>query len=224
MGGRAASAEEWGQPMNRYSPCARGGRGSRSRVAVLGGGLCVAGLLWCLAAGTAEAWNTYPGDPRLIYGVGNYGNSPQHYWIDSSATDFATTVNNAMSNWIYTTSYWGITTPIYYTRTYMKSSSRMDIYQSPYVNPWWGKTAWIKGSIVMEPQPYMNYVWGKITLDANLANYWNIRGCIAHEMGHVFGLFHEGIVEQAIMNPTAVNNAWVYRAMPDDLHGVNYLY
>ncbi len=187
--------------------------------------LCVTAVSVCVARGTVLAWEPYGNNYRLIYGVGNYGNTPQHYWIDATATDFATTINNAMSNWIYTTSYWGITTPIYYTRTYTKSSSRMDIYQDEYVDhDWWGYTQWVKGSVVMEPEPHMNYVWGRITLDKYLANCRNIRGCIAHEMGHVMGLAHEFYNLSALMNGSSVNAAQVYRAMPDDLNGINYLY
>lgn len=172
------------------------------------------------------AWETYS-DHNLVYGVGNYGNSTQHYWIDASATDFATTINTAMSNWVYTTSYWGITTPIYYTRTYTKSSSRMDIHQSVLNNAWWGLTDWFRQSTPVNPYG-IDWIWCRVWIDSDFANCGNKKGTIAHEMGHVFGLTHE-YSACAVMNQELVND-WdrllglMDRCQPDDLYGINHLY
>jgi hypothetical protein len=116
---------------------------------------------------TALAYVTYNGH-TLIYGVGNYGASPQHYWIAASATGFENEIDMAMSRWIYTTSYWGITTPIYYTQTPLQGSSRMDVVQQSVHNPSWAATTnWFKAVGPANPA-VENWSWGRITLSRPL--------------------------------------------------------
>jgi hypothetical protein len=161
---------------------------------------------------------------RLTYGVGNYGSSNQHYWVDSSASGYLSTVNGAMSDWIYTTSYWGITTPISYTRTTTKSSSRMDHYKSTAINDWWGLTQFFNGNSQVQPTA-TNWVWAKVWIDGDFANCPNKRGVIAHEQGHAMGLAHVSsgtAVMRYDIGFGSLNN--ITRAQPDDLNGINYLY
>lgn len=184
-------------------------------------------LLIFIMATNVFAYNTF-NQHKLIYGVGNYGYNTQYYWIDSSASEYTTTINTAMNEWKYTSGYWGITTPIWYNSTTVKSNSRMEIYQVPTVNQWWGKTEWYWGSSQVDPSN-SNWVWGKVLLDGEFGNLSGTsennrrKAVIAHEMGHVMGLAHTSFhvlmhADVAFMTPG------IYRAQPNDLAGINYLY
>lgn len=179
-------------------------------------------LLLAVMAQNAFAWNTFH-QHKLTYGVGNYGNSTQRYWIDTSASEFTTAINNAMNDWKNTTSFWGITTPIWYTVTTTKSSSRMDIYQDGSGQTvWWGRTRQYNGTTVIDPD-VTNWVWGRIDVSSDYSNYPGLRKqTIAHEMGHVMGLAHTSM--QVLMNTVIVNLTTINRAQPNDLDGINYLY
>lgn len=82
------------------------------------------------------AYNTY-NQHVLINGVGDYGRNSQQYFIDSSASGYATHITNAMNEWIYTTSYWGISTPISFVKTTSMANSRIDLYKVSTTNEWW---------------------------------------------------------------------------------------
>lgn len=180
--------------------------------------LLVVGLL--AGAQPASAYATFNGH-KLIYGVGNYGSSTQHYWVDPSASGYSGTIDTAMSNWVYTTSYWGITTPISYTRTSTKSDSRMDHYKVSTVNSWWGLTQMFSGSTQVDPST-ANWVWAKVLLDGDYANCPNKKGVIAHEQGHSMGLAH--VSSGTSLMRWDIASLSISRAQPDDLNGINYLY
>jgi hypothetical protein len=170
----------------------------------------------------ASAYATF--GHKLTYGVGNYGSSNQHYYIDSSASGYTSMINTAMDQWIYTTGPWGITTPISYTRTTTKSSSRMDHYLSSNIHDWWGLTTFWSGDSTVEPTE-KNWVWNKVWLDGDFANCPNRRGVIAHEEGHAMGLAHVSsgtAVMRTTIGQGGLNN--ITRAQPDDLNGINHLY
>ena len=88
-------------------------------------------VLALVLPGTASAYTTYNGHV-LNGGVGNYGSNPRYYYITYSAGAQETVINNAIYTWIHTTSRLGITTPIYWARTYTQSASVMDIYHNVY--------------------------------------------------------------------------------------------
>ncbi|MFU8850138.1 matrixin family metalloprotease [Micromonospora sp. SL1-18] len=179
-------------------------------------------LVTDLAAGAqpASAYATF-NRHKLIYGVGNYGASDQYYWVDSSASGYSSTIDTAMDNWIYTSSYWGITTPISYLRTSTKSSSRMDHYKVSTVNSWWGLTQMFSGSTQIDPLS-ANWVWAKVLLDGDFANCPNKKGVIAHEQGHSMGLAH--VYSGTAVMRADIGGLSINRAQPDDLNGINYLY
>ncbi|WP_446219954.1 matrixin family metalloprotease [Micromonospora sp. IBHARD004] len=186
--------------------------------------LTASGMLLTIELATgavpASAYATFNGH-KLIYGVGNYGSSTQHYWVDSSASAYSGTIDTAMDNWIYTTSYWGITTPISYTRTSVKSSSRMDHYKVSTINSWWGLTQMFSGSTQINPST-ANWVWAKVLLDGDYANCPNKKGVIAHEQGHSMGLAH--VYSGTAVMRSDIADLSTNRATPDDLNGINYLY
>lgn len=176
------------------------------------------------SAPTAYAYNTF-NQHKLVYGVGNYGNDTQHYYITSSASGYTSYINTAMSQWVNTTSSMGVTTPISYTSTTTQSSSRMDIYQVSTVNDWWGLTTMYSGNTEVDPFS-SNWVWGKIQLDGAFANLTNDKrlAVIAHEMGHVMGLAHSDMSNVLMRADIAYNTSGTTRAQVNDLAGINYLY
>ena len=92
----------------------------------------VVALLVVLAcSGTAQAYTTYNGHV-LNGGVGNYGANPRYYYITFSAGLHEDDITSAIDTWIHTTSRLGITTPIYWARTYTQSQSVMDFYHNVY--------------------------------------------------------------------------------------------
>lgn len=179
----------------------------------------------------ALAYKTFGGH-NLKYGVGDYGASNQYYYITANAVNYGytTSIKDAMSDWIYTTSRLGITTPISYARTTTQSSSRMDIYYGNYYDDSlgiYGATSMYHGSTcVGSPEtgaPTVDWVWGKIKLNnPNFSAMSSVerKGVIAHEMGHVMGLAH--VSDSAALMYTYEGGP--NDARKDDLNGINYLY
>jgi hypothetical protein len=177
-------------------------------------------------SGAAWAYTTYNGHV-LNGGVGNYGANPRYYYITSSASDEATHITSAMSDWIYTTSRLGITTPIYWARTYTQSQSVMDIYKGVYFDPALGivaTTEHILNNVVISPYT-ANWNWGKIKLNTPLYDPltdYNEKGTIAHEMGHLMGLGHTVMTDQIMC--TLGGGRTVNACQANDCAGINYLY
>lgn len=190
-----------------------------TRLAVAVTALTVA-LTTAGGAAPAHAYSTFD-DHVLVHGVGDYGRSTQRYWVDTSASEYTDTITTAMDTWIHTTSRWGITTPVSYTRTTRKSRSRMDHHQVSTVNEWWAMTVMYVGTTEVDPDS-SDRVWAKVLLDGDFASCPNRRGVIAHEQGHVMGLAH--VSTGAAVMRWDVAALTIARAQPDDLHGINHLY
>jgi Matrixin len=186
--------------------------------------VAIALVLTCV--GTAWAYTTYNGHV-LNGGVGNYGANPRYYYITSSASGHTTDITSAMSDWIYTTSRLGITTPIYWARTYTQSQSVMDIYHGEYYDPDLGivaMTEFILNNVACNPY-VTNWNWGKIKLNTPLfdpLSDYNEKGTVAHEMGHLMGLGHTVMTDQIMCTLGAGRT--VNACQWNDLAGINYLY
>ena len=179
-------------------------------------------LAACLTITTQQvyAYNTF-NQHKLKYGV-----SGQHYWIDSSAAGYTTTIQTAMNEWIYTTSYWGVTTPISYTKATTKSESRMDIYGTNLSTDWYAITSMYDGSGTLINPNNTDWVWGMIRYSDSYPGLSSDKkkAVMAHEMGHVMGLAHTSYT-QAVMRPDiGYCTDAIYRAQPNDLAGINVLY
>lgn len=170
---------------------------------------------------------------RGIGGVGNYGKNTQFYYIHSSASSYETFyIDTAWSDWIFTTSRLGITTPISFRQTTNRSSSVVDISAfngeldegyawtehldygagdgPDWVVPWIDKEDWDYAHI------YIN------TPEFNKLSSFHKKGTIAHEIGHAMGLAHT-TTKTYIMTQIGEGRT-VNSAQPDDLAGINYLY
>ncbi len=186
--------------------------------------LCLSFLVFMSSVPNVYAFNTF-NQHKLTYGVGNYGKDTQHYFITSSASDYTSYIDTAMSEWVNTTSSMGVTTPISYTRTTTQSSSRMDIYQVSTINEWWGLTTLYNGSTEVDPYS-SDWVWGKIQLASDFSDLSENKrlAVIAHEMGHVMGLAHSNVYNVLMKADIAYNSSTTSRAQVNDLSGINYLY
>lgn len=131
---------------------------------------------------------------RLVYGIGGGG---QAYWIAPSASNLTGSIDNAMANWINTSSRLGVWTPLYWSKTTNKSSARMELhYIYGPTTSFCGRANLIRNSNPVYPWlgTNRNWVWGKI--DFNTRTFFtsgctNRQGIVSHEMGHVFGLSHD---------------------------------
>jgi hypothetical protein len=178
------------------------------------------------SSGTAWAYTTFNGHV-LNGGVGDYGANGRYYYITSSASGHTTDITSAVYEWIYTTSRLGITTPIYWLRTYTQSQSVMDIYHNYYYDPGTGIIATaeqILNNVVINPY-VTNWNWGKIKLNTpvfDLLSDFNEKGSVAHEMGHVMGLGHTVYTNQIMC--TLGGGRTVSACQDNDCAGINYLY
>ncbi len=164
----------------------------KKRMAII---LLVVLLMFSVSLSANAAANKI-GNYVLNGGVGSGGYYNREFYITSSASTYASTIQNSMDSWIYTTARLGVSTSISWTRTYAQSSSVMDIYYGQYFssNIAAGTSFWLYQTSINPAT--QNWGWGKIQLNQsatstggynNLTPY-NRQGTAAHEIGHVFGL------------------------------------
>lgn len=170
-----------------------------------------------------ETFNSH----KQIGGVGDYGNNTKYYYVTSSASNYSTAVDNAMYDWVHTTSRLGITTPISYRRTYTQSSSVMDVYAGYYnAVPYNSFYAWaeqiVSGNVVGPKTS--NWNWTKIKINNNNSSGLTSsekKGAVAHEMGHCFGLAHNLLASTLMYKYYDFS---ILSSQPDECNGINYLY
>lgn len=159
------------------------------------------------ATASASASADKIGDYVLNGGVGNWGYSTRNYYITSSASSYASIIQDAMDSWIYTTSRLGVSTSISWSRTYTQSSSYMDFYYGQYFtsNTLAATSFWLYQTQINPAA--QNWGWGKIQLNQsptttggfNNLSAFNKQGTAAHEIGHVFGLDDTNTITSSIM-------------------------
>ena len=186
----------------------------------------VVALVVVACSGTAQAYTTYNGHV-LNGGVGNYGSNPRYYYITYSAGAQEDDITSAVYTWIHTTSRLGITTPIYWARTYTQSQSVMDFYHNVYYDVGTGivaTTEQILNNVVIDPGT-ANWNWGKIKLNTpvfDLLSDFNEEGSCAHEMGHLMGLGHTSVTNRIMC--LLGSGRTVNACQADDANGIIYLY
>lgn len=162
-------------------------------------------------------------DHVLNGGVGNYGVNNRYYFITASASTYSSSFQTAMSDWIYTTSRLGVTTPISYVQTTTQSSSVLDVYavKLPITDTTLAYTDFIRNGSEIDPYT-QNWGWNKVTFNITICATTNI-GTAAHEIGHAFGLAHNNSNVYSIMCQTGSGRK-VSQAQVCDLNGINHLY
>lgn len=178
------------------------------------------------------AFNTFD-DHVLLGGVGDYGANRRYYWIAESALSLEGLIDQAVYEWIYTSTTPGVTTPISFRQTVQASVSVMDFhydtFQSPYTYTYARARHFDLGG---ECYSYLED-WKWTTVEMNKLQFSKLPtsgtygnqqlGCISHEIGHCFGLDHTYSSTYNIMYDGDYTRR-VTRAQKDDLNGINYLY
>lgn len=171
------------------------------------------------AGAPAQAYYTF-NSHRLKYGVNS-----QYYWLDSTAENaHPTAIPAGVDHWNSTTD-----TPVWYTRTYTKSESRLDFYRtSTSSNSYCAITAMYVDTSEVDPFS-SNWVWARVYIDPLLADTsacgpdTHRDGIIAHEMGHAMGLAHNPSNSSSLMY-TYISSTSVDSPNGDDRNGINSLY
>lgn len=197
----------------------------RKRIAAAISGTLLAAMV-PMPQAQAYSWWTH----RAVFGVGDWGRSPQHYWIDGSASAQAGRIDTAMSQWVNTSSYVGQGNPVDYRKTTTKSSSRMDLYQEGAVqSSYCAVTEFYVDSTRIGARgsaPTKDWVWSKIIVAYptlfNSSSCTNRQGIIAHEMGHGFGLAHN--TYPSTLMYSGIASTGITRAQLDDVKGVTFIY
>lgn len=170
-----------------------------------------------LAVGPAGAYQTF-NDHKLTYGVAG-----QKYWLSASA------VNNNKNAIVNGVGLWNATsTPISYSRTTTKSSSRMDFYNDGNAaSPYCAYTAFYVGTTSVNPYN-QNWWWSRVYTTPRLKQpaicgvAAHRKAVVAHEQGHVMGLDHANSAATLMYIDIAATN--VNAPNGNDIAGINFLY
>lgn len=169
------------------------------------------------------------------YGVGNYGKNTQKYFVVNSKHNHQTVIDNAMSEWINTTSRLNYTTPISFKKTTNRANSVIDFMNTGTTKDndghmhSAGVLAWTEYYIVGGKQVSADKQnWKYCYVKLYCSNYDDLsangrKGTAAHEIGHCFGLAHNNGNKKSIMCQTREGRS-VSSAQKCDLKGINYLY
>ena len=145
------------------------------------------------------------------------------YFVDPTATPYASSIGTAVSLWNNATSKVSFTTGIIQNSTidlYAQDSSHDPNFYDCYA---WTEY-YVGGSIVFSTSS--NWNWNKIKINTalfNPASSAKKSGVLAHEMGHCFGLDHNPYNLYTLMNPY-IDISNIYTPQSGDILGVNSLY
>ncbi len=171
------------------------------------------------------------GDKTMNYGVGEYGSNRRYYWIDSSfSSSYVSEIQNAVSEWIYTTDAVGVTTSISLRETTDRSSAYFEIVRNDSLGAGvLGRTTFY---LYSEEVPLAsngslsdNYGWTRISLSPDNLGFdsTRIKSTASHELGHGMGLSHQNCRTTSIMCQTKQGRT-ALRADKIDLQTINHLY
>ena len=166
---------------------------------------------------------TYENDAKFTRGVGNCC-----YYIDGTASGYSSNIVSAANNWEDTGYGWN---PIYMTAVSSNYATHMDFYSrtsSQDVNLTGNvlgyTTYWnTDGTLVARRtySPTYNYFYTEIVFNASNGDSYDAK-VAKHEMGHAFGLSHNGS-SYSIMYPNMAYIS-VSTVQQCDHDTINYLY
>ena len=127
-----------------------------------------------------------------------------YYYINSSATSYATPIGSAAYNWVHTGYGWNNLYPN--TRTYNISNSTIDIYGYNNVDGYngyttfWARTNGHSGTAFAVDPDQNDWLYNEIYLNGEYLNtITKQRATTCHEMGHCFGLDENNTNQYSIM-------------------------
>jgi len=166
-------------------------------------------------------------EPPLLYGNLTWNIENIYYYVDSSASNYASIIAKSANNWVYTGYGYNRLWPN--TRAYNISNAAMDIYGYSSVDGsngytiFFARTNGTTGNIYQVNQNSTNWLFSEIYLN----NYYlasetdtNKQATITHEMGHVFGLNENNSNPYSIMCQAASGRA-VYLVQQVDNNAFN---
>jgi len=107
-------------------------------------------------------------DLKTLNGVGNYGNNRQYYWRTGFSTTWCTFVDDAVSEWVNTTSGVGVTTPISIRHATTKSEAMFEIWNDQLPKGALGYCAhYVQQTEVIITQITQNWYWSRISIDVS---------------------------------------------------------
>lgn len=182
-------------------------------------------LLTCVISSSVFAMTpTYTNNAKYSRGVSNCC-----YYIDGSASGYTNNINSAASNWVDTGFGWN---PIYMTAVSSNYATHMDFYsRTPSSdvhlndNVLGYATFWFTDGTLAARRmaaPETNYFYSEIVFNSAQSSSYDIRTA-KHEMGHAFGLAHNGSTMYSIMCPS-INDTRVTTVQQCDHETINYLY
>jgi hypothetical protein len=169
-------------------------------------------------------------DRTLNGGVGAWGAANRYYWISSGLSNAGYTgyVQQAVSEWVNTTTTPGVSTAISIAQTSTQSSSSFDLYNESLSGSTTGLAKFYLYSTEYSDPSAQNWGWTEIKLDCTKHGNNNYsagtrRGIVAHEFGHTMGLSH-----QPSLSTTSImynyDSRSMYRAATVDCNNINHLY
>lgn len=181
-------------------------------------------IIFCALSSSVFAMTpTYANDAKFTRGVGNCC-----YYVDSSASSYTSSINDAAYNWENTGFGWN---PIYMHAVASNYATHMDFYgatpstDSYLSNSTGGYTTyWNSNSTLVcnkTDTPTYNYFYTEIILNTNNSSSYDYRTA-KHEMGHALGLAHY-LNHYSIMYPS-LSGTYVTTVQQCDHDTINYLY
>ncbi len=181
-------------------------------------------IIFCTLSSSVFAMTpTYANDAKFTRGVGNCC-----YYVDSSASGYTSSINDAAYNWENTGYGWN---PIYMTAVSSNYATHMDFYGgtpatdsylnnnvSAYTSYWNSNSTLVCGKT---STPTYNYFYTEIKYNTSASGSYDSRTS-KHEMGHALGLSHY-TNHYSIMYPS-LSGMYVTTVQQCDHDTINYLY